>query len=171
MRSKFLLLLLTTASFANINNINSFEADFRQKIVDDKDKEILYYGHIMAAKPQYALWKYTKPINKSVYILENKAIIVEPELEQAIIKKIGNNFNFFELINNAKKISDNKYLARYNNTTFIIQTKKGTITSISYKDEFENRVTIDFTNQIENKKIEKSEFNPIIPDEYDLIRD
>ena len=171
MRPKILLLLLTTASFANINNINSFEADFKQKIVDDKDKEILYYGHIMATKPQYALWKYTKPINKSVYILENKAIIVEPELEQAIIKKIGNNFNFFELINNAKKISDNKYLARYNNTTFIIQTEKGTIMSISYKDEFENRVTIDFTNQVENKKIEKSKFNPIIPDEYDLIRD
>jgi len=171
MKQKFLLLLLTTASFANINNINSLEADFIQKIVDDKNQTIIYHGHIKAKKPQYALWQYIKPIQKSVYILENQAIIVEPELEQVIIKKIGSNFNFFELINNAKKITENKYLARYNNTTFIIQTKNGSIISISYKDELENSVVIDFTNQLENKKLDNKEFKPTIPDDYDVIRD
>ena len=170
MKEKFLLLLLATASFANMQNINSFEADFKQKIVDDQNKTIVYLGHIKATKPQYALWNYTKPIQKSVYILENKAIIIEPELEQAIIKRISNNFDFFKLIRDAKKLSNGKYLARYNNTTFIIQTKNDTIVSISYKDEFENRVTIDFTHQIENKEIDKKEFTPVIPDDYDVIR-
>ena len=171
MKEKLLLLLLTTASFANIENINSFEADFQQDIVDDKNKTILYYGHIKAAKPQFALWSYSKPIQKSVYILEGQAIIVEPELEQAIIKKIGDNFDFFKLIQNAKKLSNNKYLARYNNTTFIIRTKNGTIDSIAYKDEFENKVTITFTNQVENKEIDKKDFVPNIPQDYDIIRD
>ncbi|MEN4053224.1 MULTISPECIES: LolA-like outer membrane lipoprotein chaperone [Sulfurimonas] len=171
MKEKLLLLFLATASFANIENINSFEADFIQNIVDDKNKTILYYGHIKAIKPQYALWNYTKPIQKSVYILEGQAIIVEPELEQAIIKRIGNNFDFFKLIKNAKKLSDDKYLARYNNTTFIIRTKNGIIASIAYKDEFENSVTITFTNQVENREIDKKEFMPNIPEDYDIIRD
>ncbi len=171
MKEKLLLLLLTTASFANMHNITSFEADFEQNIVDDQNKTILYYGHIKAIKPQYALWSYTKPVQKSVYILENQAIIVEPELEQAIIKKIGNNFDFFKLIQNAKRLSKNKYLARYNNTTFIIHTKNGTINSIVYKDEFENSVTITFRHQIEDKKIDKEEFTPNIPEDYDIIRD
>jgi outer membrane lipoprotein carrier protein len=171
MKQKFLLLCLATATFANMNKINSFEADFTQKIVDDKGKVILYSGHISAKKPQYALWKYIKPINKSVYILEGKAVIVEPDLEQAIVKKIGKNLDFFKLVENAKKISEDKYLAHYNNTTFIIQTKDGVMNSISYKDEFENKVVIDFTHQKENQKIDKKVFEPIIPDDYDVIRD
>ena len=171
MKQNFLLLLLATASFANIQNINSFEADFKQTIIDDQNKTILYEGHIVATKPQYALWNYTKPIQKSVYILEKKAIIIEPELEQAIIKKIGKNFDFFKLIKNAKKIKENKYLARYNNTTFIITIDANTIKKISYKDEFENHVTIEFNNQKENKKIDKKVFEPNIPDDFDIIRD
>ena len=171
MKPKILLLFMATAAFASLNNINSFEADFKQNIVDDQNKTIAYYGHVKATKPQYALWTYTKPIDKQVYILENQAIIVEPELEQAIIKKIGNNFDFFRLIKNAKRIKDDVYLARYNNTTFIITTQKNSILSIAYKDEFENSVTIDFSNQIVNKKMNKKGFAPTIPDEYDIIRD
>jgi len=170
MKEKFLLLFLATASFANINNLNSFEADFKQNIVDDKNKTITYYGHVKASKPQYALWTYVKPIEKKVYILDNQAIIVEPELEQAIIKKIGNNFDFFTLIKNAKKLDNGNYLAHYNNTAFTIKTKNNSIESISYKDEFDNSVLIDFTNQVINKKIDKKEFAPVIPDEYDIIK-
>jgi outer membrane lipoprotein carrier protein len=170
MKEKMLLLFLATATFANIETMNSFEADFKQKIVDDQNKTIIYSGHIKAKKPQYALWNYTKPIQKSVYIVDHRAIIIEPELEQVIIKKIGNNFDFFKLIKNAKKLSHGKYLARYNNTTFILQLDKDKIISISYKDEFDNRVVIDFKNQIENKEINQTEFVPNIPDDYDVIR-
>ena len=170
MKEKILLLFLATASFANIKNLSSFEADFKQNIVDDNNKTITYYGHVKASKPQYALWTYVKPIQKKVYILDNQAIIIEPELEQAIIKKIGNNFDFFRLLKNAKKLDKNKYLAHYNNTSFTIKTKNDSIESISYKDEFDNSVLIDFTNQIVNKKIDKKEFTPAIPDDYDIIK-
>jgi outer membrane lipoprotein carrier protein len=170
MKEKLLLLLLTTASFASFQNINSFEADFKQNIVDDKNKTISYFGHIKAEKPQYALWNYTKPIQKSVYIFSNQAVIIEPDLEQAIIKHIKHNLDFFKLIKNAKQLSRNRYLAHYNNTDFYITIKKDLINSISYKDEFENNVTILFSNQVENKKINKMDFKPMIPDDYDVIR-
>jgi len=171
MKQNFLLLLVTTATFANINNLTSFESDFQQKIVDDQNKTILYSGHIIAAKPQYALWKYKKPIQKSVYILEDRAIMIEPDLEQAIIKSIGRNFDFFSLLQHAKKISPNQYLARYNDTTFIIKVKNGVIQTISYKDEFENSVIIKFTHQQENIAIDKKRFEPVIPDDYDIVRE
>jgi outer membrane lipoprotein carrier protein len=171
MKQTLLLLSLATVSFANLGSINSFEADFKQNIVDDKNKAIIYYGHVKATKPQFALWTYTKPINKKVYLLEDKAVIIEPELEQAIIKKIGGNFDFFRLIKQAKKIKNDEYLAHYNNTTFFIKTKNNSIESISYKDEFENKVIIDFTNQIINKKIDEKEFAPNIPGDYDVIKD
>ncbi|SFV61710.1 Outer membrane lipoprotein carrier protein LolA [hydrothermal vent metagenome] len=170
MKQKILLLFLATASFANIDNIQSFEADFKQNIVDDKNKVIAYYGHIKAMQPQYALWTYKKPIEKQVYIIENQAIIIEPELEQVIIKKIGDNLDFFQLIKHAQKLDKERYLANYNNTTFIIKIKGNKIISISYKDELDNKVTIDFTHQIVNKKIDKREFSPSIPDEYDVIK-
>ena len=153
MKQKLLLLFLATASFANINNIQSFEADFKQSIVDDKNKTITYNGHVKAMEPQYVFWKYIKPINKQVYLVKNQAIIVEPELEQAIIKKVGDNLDFFQLMKHAQKLDNNRYRAHYNNTTFTITTKGDSIVSISYKDEFENRVTIKFTHQIVNEKI------------------
>ena len=170
MKHNFLLILLSCSAFANINNISSFEADFKQSIVDDQNKTIIYNGHIQAQKPQYALWKYTNPIQKSVYILLNKVVMVEPDLEQAIIKNIDSNFDFFSLLKSAKKINDNKYMTRFNNTTFFIIMDKLKIKSILYKDAFDNKVKIDFTNQVEDKKIGVKLFTPIIPDDYDIIR-
>ena len=108
MKHNFLLILLSCSAFANINNINSFEADFKQNIVDDQNKTIVYNGHIQAEKPQYAVWKYISPIQKNVYITPTEVIMVEADLEQAIIKRIDSNFDFFSLLSSAKKINDNK---------------------------------------------------------------
>jgi len=172
MKKNFLLTLMaSTTLFASLNNINSFEADFIQNIADEKGKVIEYAGHVLAKKPQYAFWSYTKPINKNVYILPQRVVIVEPELEQAIVKFIDSDFDFFNMLKNAKKISHDTYTASYNNANFKIKIKKGEIVSISYKDEFENDVVIRFSNQKQNIEISDTKFIPIVPDEYDIIRD
>ena len=62
MKRKILLSLLSVSLWADIGNIFSFEADFDQKITDDQNKTIEYKGHVVATKPQFALWKYTDPI-------------------------------------------------------------------------------------------------------------
>ena len=169
MKKIILAALLITSSYADIKNINSFEADFSQNITDDKGTKITYSGHITASKPQYALWQYFKPIHKSVYILPNKIIVIEPDLEQAIMKHLNENFNLFEIIHNAKKINKNKYLAKFKNKEYIIKIKNSNIESISYKDELDNNIKIIFQNQEENKKISKEKYIPHIPDEYDIV--
>ncbi|ADN09156.1 LolA-like outer membrane lipoprotein chaperone [Sulfurimonas autotrophica] len=169
MKRVILAALLATSAYATLNNINSFEADFLQNITDDKGVKITYSGHITASKPRYALWQYHKPIQKSVYILPNKIIVIEPDLEQVIIKHLNENFDLFKIIHNAKKIDKNKYLAKFKNKEYIIKIEDSKIKSISYKDELDNDIKIMFKNQEENKKISKEKYIPHIPDEYDIV--
>ena len=156
---------------ASLGDIVSFQADFTQSVTDDKKKVLTYSGSVLASKPQNALWRYSKPVNKDVYINSRRVTIIEPEIEQVIIKRIESNFDFFNMIKNAKKIEKNIYMAIYKNSKFRITTKDELIKSISYIDEFENSVEVLFDNQKQNDKINKELFIPNIPLEFDIVRD
>ena len=156
---------------ASLGDIVSFQADFTQSVTDDKKKVLTYNGSVLASKPQNALWRYSKPVNKDVYINSHRVTIIEPEIEQVIIKRIESNFDFFNMIKNAKKIEKNIYMAIYKNSEFTITTKDELIKSISYIDEFENSVEVIFDNQKQNDKINKELFIPNIPLEFDIVRD
>jgi len=171
MKKIFLIALLVSEIFAFFDTIESFSADFTQTVTDEKNKVLTYNGNLIASKPQNAIWKYTTPINKDVYINEQNVIIIEPEIEQAIIRKIESNFDFFKMIQNAKESKENIYITKFKNINFTIVTKNNLIESISYIDEFENNVKISFKNQKQNKKIDKNIFIPNIPVEFDIIRD
>ncbi len=170
---KFILILtfLVVQIFANIGFIESFEADFTQTVTDEKNKALTYKGHIIASKPQYALWKYTSPIQKDIYINAFNVTIIEPEIEQVIIRKLESSFDFFHMIKDAKEIAKNKFIALYKETKFTITTQNKLLKSISYIDEFENNVTIVFTNQKQNIQINPDIFLPKIPIDFDVIRD
>jgi len=167
----FLAILINIQLFASFNNINSFEADFTQDITDDKGKTLTYSGHITALKPQSVRWSYIKPVTKEVYIDKFEVTIVEPEIEQVIIKKLESSFDFFKMIANAKKIKENSYLAHYKESKFTIVKSGALIESISYLDEFENSVKISFKNQKQNKNIDMKIFTPFYPLGFDIIRD
>jgi len=171
MKKIVLSLFLSLQVFASLNDITSFDADFIQQITDDKNKILTYKGHIVASKPQNALWNYTSPIEKSVYITRFEITIVEPEIEQVIIRKVSSDFDFFKMVKNAKKIKDGMYRANYKDTLFTINTQHDMIVSISYLDNFENIVKITFTNQKQNKKIKKEVYRAKFPLDYDIVRD
>lgn len=166
-----ILVLSFTLVFASFDTLNSFDADFTQSVTDDKEKSLIYKGHILASKPQNALWSYKTPVKKSVYINRSDVTIVEPDIEQVIIRKIDSSFDFFTLIKNAKKIKEDVYLANYKESEFTITTKNNFIESISYIDGFENKVKIVFKNQKQNEKVDKELFTPRFPLEFDIIRD
>lgn len=171
MRYFFLAILISIELFASLDNITSFEADFTQSVTDEKNKTIDYSGHIIASKPQNAKWSYKKPVKKDVYINSFDVTIVEPEIEQVIIRKVESNFDFFKIISNAKKIEENRYLAHYRDTKFTVVKKGYFIESISYLDEFDNKVKITFKNQKQNQNIDIKVFTPSFPLEFDIIRD
>lgn len=171
MKYALALLLSYTLSFASFDAINTFQADFTQSVTDDKDKSLVYKGHVVASKPQNAVWNYTKPIKKDVYINRYNVTVVEPEIEQVIVRRIESNFDFFNMIQNAKKIEKDVYEAHYKESKFTITTKNRLIESISYIDEFENKVKILFENQKQNEDVNVELFIPKYPLEFDIVRD
>ena len=171
MRTLLIALFTITSLFAIGEETNTMQADFTQTITDDKNKTITYKGDMMVKRPSLALWHYKDPIEKRVYITAHKATIIEPELEQAIIKKLDNSIDILAILASAKKESKDHYNAVYNDKTYHIKMIKRQIHSITYSDTFDNTVKITFTKQQINKNISDSKFSAVIPVDYDLIKD
>ncbi|WP_373071034.1 LolA-like outer membrane lipoprotein chaperone [Sulfurimonas sp.] len=171
MRLLFIFALILNYANASLLDISSFEADFTQTITDEKNKVLKYKGHILASKPDNASWNYVSPIEKQVFISKYEATIVEPEIEQVIIRRISSEFDFFHLVQTAKEISKDNYVTVYNNTKYSIKTNNGLVESIYFLDQFENKVKIVFSAQRQNHKIDKDRFIPKYPIDFDIIRD
>ncbi|MEA1955965.1 MAG: LolA-like outer membrane lipoprotein chaperone [Campylobacterota bacterium] len=171
MKHIIITILLGFNLFASLLEINSFKADFIQKITDDKNKVLTYEGSVIATNTKNALWSYNSPVQKLVYLNLDRVTIVEPEIEQVIIRYIKSNFNFFDMIKDAKKITEDKYITKFNDVDFTIITQNQKIKSIGYIDEFENKVNISFKNQEQNIIINENDFLPRYDVNFDVIRD
>ncbi|MFA6761041.1 MAG: LolA-like outer membrane lipoprotein chaperone [Sulfuricurvum sp.] len=165
------LMLLCSLLFASLQDLESFEANFQQTITDEKDQAVSYSGSIVAKKPRNAIWKYTSPIKKEIYINSYEVVVIEEDLEQVIIKKLDQNLDLLAILSSAKKIDSNSYKTTVNGVDFLITQSGELLESISYKDEFENRIKITFSNQKQNKSVDESIFVPSFSLEFDIIRE
>jgi len=157
--------------FANeIHNIQTYKADFKQIITNQSNKDIVYNGKIFIKSPFSILWIYDEPIVKYVYINDNKVAIIEPDLEQAIITKLSQEINIFKLLTESKKISDELYKNTVNNIEYSMIIKNNQLKQITYKDEIDNNVNINFSNIKQNINIDNNKFKYEIPYDYDIIR-
>jgi len=154
---------------ANIFNFKTLSSDFTQTITNEENSTITYTGNFYATSKQMAIWIYKTPISKKVYFIKNQVIIIEPELEQAIITTLKQSPNFATIIKKAKKISKNRYLTKYEDTNYYIYIKNGTISSIKYSDKLENRVVIKLNNLEKNIILDDALFKVNIPKDYDII--
>ena len=168
----FIVFFTTFNAAADIKNLESFKSDFTQSIKSINDKVIEYKGEVFIKNTGKILWKYKTPIEKNVYILNDFAIVDEPELEQAIYTQLQSEINIIKLLNTAKKINENSYIANIDDTDYLIESSKDTneIEIIKYKDKLDNSVEIKFTNQISNKEINDGIFKFTAPEHYDIIR-
>lgn len=157
--------------FASLGGVNTYEADFKQNITDENNHTIVYSGHMFAKKPNDALWNYTKPVKKEVYMNPYEVTIVEDELEQVIVKKVDSNFDFFKMIKDAKKVGNSAYKTSFDGIEFHINMDGKLIKTITYHDEFENKIELNFTNQKLNENIEDYIFIPRYDLNYDIIKD
>lgn len=171
MRFLILVSFSITALLAFGESIQSFEADFTQKITDEENKVLSYTGSMRAKRPDMVLWSYKAPINKKIYVTKTRAVIVEPELEQAIIKRLEGEIDFFGILASAEGVDEMHYKATYKGITFILKEDNGIITSLAYTDQLENRVVIEFSKQRQNRPIEDKVFTPKVPVDYDIIKE
>jgi len=171
MRLLFSTLLLSTSLFAIGENITTMQADFTQTITDDKNSTLIYKGNMLAKRPNMAKWHYVEPIEKRVYIVDKEVTVVEPELEQAIIKKLDNSIDILAILSSATKISKEHYVAIYHEKEYEIYLSGKKIKSIHFSDAFDNQVSINFTQEKINQKIDDQRFKAEIPLDFDIIKD
>jgi outer membrane lipoprotein carrier protein len=162
-------LLISAFLYAAPKDLSSFNSRFEQTIIDDNGKTILYKGELWASKPQNALWIYQKPIQKSVYVNANKVTVIEPVIEQVTLRSLDNEIDFLQIIQKAKRLNDEHYSATVKGQTYAIVFHNELLSSISYTDGYDNRVTIKFLSPVQNKNIDPSRFKPTIPADFDII--
>ncbi|MEA1920560.1 MAG: LolA-like outer membrane lipoprotein chaperone [Campylobacterota bacterium] len=150
--------------------LNTIESNFKQTIIDDHNKSLVYYGKLWAKKPAIAHWSYQKPILKEMYIENSKVTIIEPDLEQVIIKDIGESIDIIAIISHSEAINPEHYIAHYNEKEYHIYLDGKFLKSIHYLDDFSNKTVIEFSELKQNSDIKKSDLEVIIPEDYDVIR-
>lgn len=168
----FIVFFMAFNASADIKNLKSFKANFTQSIKSINNKTIEYNGEVFIKNTGKILWKYKTPIEKNVYILNDFAIVDEPELEQAIYTQLQSEINIIKLLNTSKKINENSYIANIDDTDYLIESSKDTeqIEIIKYKDKLDNSVEIKFENQLSNEDINDEIFKFTAPEHYDIIR-
>ncbi|MBZ7938561.1 outer membrane lipoprotein chaperone LolA [Campylobacter sp. W0014] len=169
MKKIFIFFLIAVVKIWAIDlDFNTYSSDFTQ-LVKSKNSTLRYSGHFIISKDK-AFWEYTAPNKKEIYINKNRVAIIEHDLEQVIFSKLDNIPNLNQIFKNAKQISKNKLLAKYEKIDYTLILDQDKIQSISYKDEFENDVTITLSNQIKNPKIDPKIFEFKIPKNYDIVQ-
>lgn len=167
---KFILIILCASSLfaTSLLEFGSLSANFTQTIKSG-DKNIVYKGQFYATKKE-AFWEYDTPARKRIYFSDDRVVIIEDELEQAIVSKLDNVPNLTSILRGAKRISDKLYKANYDDVDYLISLdENGLVSMIDYKDKLDNKVKIILTNVIKNAKINPEIFIPHIPQGYDII--
>lgn len=148
--------------------LSSIDTEFVQVITSQENEKIKYSGNFYANENK-ALWIYKKPIQKQIYLNLDKIVIIEPKLEQATITSLKNVPDITEILQNAQKSSEDEYIAKFDELTYIIKTKNSIPTNISYKDKLDNNISLNLINTKVNLVLDDTLFKPIIPKEYDII--
>lgn len=166
----FISLFIASSASADIRNLDSFYGNFEQTIVSSSENKIEYKGKVFIKSSGKILWKYETPIIKNVYIDNSMAIVDEPELEQAIFTKLEDEINIIKLLKDAKKVDNENYISTIDGVKYSIKIKNDKIEKITYKDNLDNLVTINFFNVVINQEINDEIFKYIVPSNYDVIR-
>lgn len=163
---KTLIALLLIESL-NAFGIKSISANFTQ-IINNEVQSIEYSGKLIATLDSKAYWEYNKPTQKKIIINNNKIIIYEPEIKQAIVSS-QSSIDFLQVINSMKKSKDGLYESIIDNTKFYIFTKDNKPYKMEYIDNLDNEIIILLSNVKTNIKIDENVFDLKLPEDVNII--
>jgi outer-membrane lipoprotein carrier protein len=161
------LFFLTNLTFANPLEFKTLQSDFVQTIQNNENK-IEYKGNFISTTNN-ALWSYKTPTSKDIYFNYEKVVIIEPDLEQAIVTNLKDVPNLINIIKDANKINSNVYEAKFDGVKYKLNFKNDLLDEISYTDKLDNDVKIKFKNLKKDEFVDENLITPIIPVNFDLI--
>ena len=153
--------------FAGGIEFDTLSANFSQTVQSD-DAKISYGGDFSATK-ENAVWHYKTPTIKNIFFSFTKVVVIEPELEQAIITNIKETPNLTAILANAKPNKKGVYEASFDDVKYLIELKGDLPSKISYTDKMDNKVVINLSNVRKNAPVNEAIFKPTIPKNYDII--
>ena len=115
------------------------------------------------------MWHYKTPTIKNIFFSFTKVVVIEPELEQAIITNIKETPNLTAILANAKPNKNGVYEASFDDVKYLIELKGDLPNKISYTDKMDNKVVINLSNVRKNAPVNEAIFKPAIPKNYDII--
>ena len=193
----FLLLSSVVKSNTNfdyfdfIENLQSFSATFSQYTYNENDNLIKKSnGNITYKKKSKYILEYINP-NKIKFISDGQFLTTyDEDLEQVIIQSLGDssNQNIVNIMTNKKIIDNNFDMKSYSvngenhikftpkskeakRKIFLLVIKNNKIMKISFMNDLEQSVTMNFSNFKKNQKFLDSLFNIDYPENFDVIID
>jgi len=156
--------------FAGLPVPKTLEADFVQTVRSpDTNRTLSYRGHMLARLPDRAKWIYTKPMHKTICLDHDRAWVIEPELEQATLYRLGHAIPLAAILQRAEKIGENRYAALYKGVDYEITVdSRQRLESVAYDDDLGNRVTLRFS-RLRTEPVDADALRCEIPDDYDII--
>jgi outer membrane lipoprotein carrier protein len=149
-------------------DLKTINGNFTQTLTSPDEDIITYEGSIFLNLNGKALWRYSSPTPKEVYVNGKSVVVVEPLLEQAIVAKIDSTFDINSLLK--EQIENGKKVVVYDGISYEVTFNDFKPKTISYVDQMENRVKILFENVELNGDFDASVFTPNIPKEFDIIK-
>jgi outer membrane lipoprotein carrier protein len=134
-----------------IMKFNTLSASFTQTVTDKTVHT--YQGTLTIQKPFKAVWRYTKPIAREIYIDKGSVTTYEPRLAQATVNSVDKSINVVGLLKMASKVKDGLYRTSYDKKDIFITTEDGILETIKYTDPLGGNITIKFNNVILNGTI------------------
>ncbi|QKF65037.1 LolA-like outer membrane lipoprotein chaperone [Campylobacter corcagiensis] len=160
-------MLFVSFLVANPLEFKTLSSDFTQTVKNDGSM-INYSGNFQATNT-HALWKYRSPSPKDIYFSFERVVVIEPDLEQAILTTLKDVPNLTKVMQNAKKIDENLYDAKFDDILYHLKFKNDLINTITYTDKLGNEVEINFSNVKKNINLNDAIFMPQIPANFDII--
>ncbi|RLA68483.1 MAG: hypothetical protein DRQ78_00280 [Epsilonproteobacteria bacterium] len=172
MRLLLLILCIPYTLFAELKLPDNFQANFTQKITNSKNKVINYSGKVSFSEHINFKWSYKEPSLKEVCTNGMELVVVDHDLEQVSNYVITKGINIAKILQQATLHSKNIYVANHENKLYTIQVnQKGSLHSIAYFDDLDNKVQIVFTQMNYGKgALDKQKMYCDHPADYDMIR-
>jgi outer membrane lipoprotein carrier protein len=170
MKKTTLFMLFASVLYASLPIPDQIHASFRQTVVNFENNQTLNYrGLVWMKLPNEAKWVYEQPIKKIICLTQNRAWVIEPELEQATLFQLDKAIPLLKILEKAEKTAPDRYKAFYEGVEYIIVTDdQKRVKQIEYLDDLGNRVTLAFEN-VDTEPFDTSLLKCTIPEDYDLI--
>jgi hypothetical protein len=169
---RFILIIFPIVVWSEIHVPVSFTATFIQKVTSPGKKMIQYTGKVLVNRSREFRWTYRTPTTREICGDGSWVRIIDHELEQVVVYKVGSLLDLMQLLKRAKLYRKDIYLARYHGIRYTLKINtKGQLEQVAYKDETDNVVNIHFHKiHYHTVPIAVSKLRCAIPGSYDVIK-